>query len=67
VEGPAGYGMAMEFDGESYVDCGNDAGLDITGPISMGIWIRPGIDGSVETVPLSKADASAGWSLIWYK
>jgi len=22
--------MAMEFDGESYVDCGNDAILDIT-------------------------------------
>ncbi len=62
VEGPAGYGMAMEFDGESYVDCGNDASLDITGPISMSIWIRPGTDGSVETAPLCKADASAGWS-----
>jgi len=54
--------MAMEFDGESYVDCGNDASLDITGPISMSIWIRPGTDGSVETAPLCKADASAGWS-----
>jgi len=62
VDGPAGYGMAMEFDGESYVDGGNDASLDITGPISMGIWIKPGTDGSVETAPLSKADASAGWS-----
>jgi len=62
VEGLAGYGMAMEFDGESYVDCGNDAILDITGPISMAIWIRPGTDGSVETAPLCKADASAGWS-----
>jgi hypothetical protein len=62
VEGPAGYDMAMEFDGESYVDCGNDPILDITGPISMAIWIRPGTDGSVETAPLCKADASAGWS-----
>ena len=65
MEGLAGYGMAMEFDGESYVDCGNDARLDITGPISMAIWIRPGTDGSVETVPLCKADASAGWRSDW--
>ena len=28
----------------------------------MAIWIRPGADGSVETAPLCKADASAGWS-----
>jgi len=62
VEGPAGYGTAMEFDGESYVDCSFDPRLDITGPISMGIWIRPGTDGSVETAPLSKADAVRGWS-----
>jgi hypothetical protein len=62
VDGPAGYGMAMEFDGESYVDCGTDDSLDITGPISMSIWIRPGTDGNVETAPLCKADASAGWS-----
>ena len=62
VDGPAGYGMAMEFDGESYVDCGFDPRLDITGPISMGIWIKPGTDGSVETAPLSKADSVRGWS-----
>jgi len=62
VEGPAGFGMAMEFDGESYVDCGFDPRLDITGPISMGIWIKPGTDGSVETAPLSKADSVRGWS-----
>ncbi|MFZ2146393.1 MAG: LamG-like jellyroll fold domain-containing protein [Sedimentisphaerales bacterium] len=62
VEGPAGYGTAMEFDGESYVDCGFDPRLDITGPISMGIWIKPGTDGSVETAPLSKADSVRGWS-----
>jgi hypothetical protein len=30
LKADAGYGMAMEFDGESYVDCGNDAILDIT-------------------------------------
>gem|GEM_PF-1307911 len=62
VEGPAGYGTAMEFDGESYVDCGFDPRLDITGPISMGIWIQPGTDGSLETAPLCKADSLRGWS-----
>ena len=62
MKADAGYGMAMEFDGESYVDCGTDPSLDITGPISMAIWIRPGTDGNVETAPLCKADASAGWS-----
>ena len=62
VEGPAGYGTAMEFDGESYVDCGFDPRLDITGPISIGIWIKPGTDGTVETAPLSKADSVRGWS-----
>jgi hypothetical protein len=62
VEGPVGYGTAMEFDGESYVDCSFDPRLDITGPISMGIWIRPGTDGSIETAPLCKADAVRGWS-----
>jgi hypothetical protein len=62
VEGPAGYGTAMEFDGESYVDCGFDPRLNITGPISMSIWIRPGTDGSIETAPLCKADSVRGWS-----
>jgi len=62
VEGPAGYGMGMEFDGESYVDAGKDAALDLTSALSISIWIRPGTDGSIETAPLSKADATAGWS-----
>jgi len=62
VEGPVDYGMAMEFDGESYVDCGFDPRLDVNGPISIGIWVKPGTDGSVETAPLSKADATRGWS-----
>ncbi|MBN2313877.1 MAG: hypothetical protein JXM79_08095 [Sedimentisphaerales bacterium] len=62
VNGPADYGMAMEFDGESYVDCGFDPRLDITGPISMSIWMQPGTDGSIETAPLCKADSVRGWS-----
>ncbi|MCF8369749.1 MAG: T9SS type A sorting domain-containing protein [Bacteroidales bacterium] len=31
---------ALEFDGiDDYVDCGNDASLDITGPITIEAWI----------------------------
>jgi hypothetical protein len=52
----------MEFDGQSCVDCGNDPRLDIIDPLTISIWIRPGMDGNMETAPLSKADATAGWS-----
>ena len=57
MKADTGYGMAMEFDGESYVDCSNDAILDITGPISIGIWIRLGTDGSLETTEKNTTSA----------
>lgn len=31
---------AMYFDGDDYIDCGNDSSLDITGDITMAMWIR---------------------------
>ena len=73
VDGPAGYGMAMEFHGlgaagggGDYIDCGNDASLDITGPISLALWIRPGADDpegqGTETAPMAKAMSGVGWS-----
>lgn len=62
VEGPSGYGMGMDFDGESYVDTGKHAELDLTAALSVSIWIQPGTVGNVETAPLSKADSAAGWS-----
>ncbi len=69
VDGPAGYGMAMEFDGESYVDCGNDASLDILGPISIALWIRPGADDpegqATTTAPMAKADGGMSPSWSW--
>jgi hypothetical protein len=68
VDGPAGYGMAMEFHGlgapgggGDYIDCGNDASLDIPGPISIALWIKPGADDpegqGTETAPMAKAMA----------
>ena len=69
VDGLAGYGMAMEFDGESYVDVGSDASLDITGPISMGIWIRPGADDpegqGTEAAVMAKADSAGSPPWSW--
>jgi Concanavalin A-like lectin/glucanases superfamily len=63
-------GGAMEFDGDGdYIDCGNDAGLDIPGPISLALWIRPDADdpeGNVtETAPMCKASSSASPSWSW--
>ena len=69
VDGPAGYGMALEFDGESYVDCGNDPSLDIPGPISIALWIKPGADDpegqGTATAPLCKALSGASPSWSW--
>jgi len=69
VDGLAGYGMAMEFDGESYVDVGNGPSLDITGPISMGMWIRPGADDpegqGTEAAVMAKADSAGSPSWSW--
>jgi hypothetical protein len=73
VDGPAGYGMALEFHGlgaagggGDYIDCGNDASLDIAGPISLALWIRPGADDpegqGTETAPMAKAMSGVGWS-----
>jgi hypothetical protein len=69
VDGQADYGMAMEFDGESYIDCGSDASLDVTGPISIALWIRPGADDpeglGTATAPMAKADSGASPSWSW--
>jgi hypothetical protein len=59
---PGVHGGALEFNDEAYVDCTSDAALDITGPFSATIWIRPGTEGNIETAPLAKADSAAGWS-----
>jgi hypothetical protein len=41
VEGPAGYGTAMAFDGvDDYVDFGNDPLFDITEQVSLAVWVN---------------------------
>jgi len=56
-------GGALEFDGDDYVDCGNDTSLDLTGPISIAAWIRPKADETQQVAPLCKATSGPeGWS-----
>jgi hypothetical protein len=61
------YGTGVNGTGGNYVDCGNDASLDITGPISIALWIRPDADdpegkgtSGGETAPMAKA--TSDWS-----
>ena len=71
---PGVLGTAMEFHGlgaagggGDYIDCGSGASLDITGPISLALWIRPDADDpegqGTETAPMAKA--MSGMSPSW--
>jgi hypothetical protein len=69
-------GGALEFQGDTsvygssnYVEIDHSASLDITGPTSIALWIRPDADdpegkGSPdgETAPMCKAMSGVGWS-----
>jgi hypothetical protein len=38
----SGTGHALQFDGQDdYVDCGNGASLDLTGPLTLQLWAMP--------------------------
>jgi hypothetical protein len=65
------HGLGAAGGGGDYIDCGNDASLDITGPTSIALWIRPDADdpegkgtAGGETAPMAKADQnmSPSWS-----
>jgi hypothetical protein len=59
AEGPAGYGMALDLDGDGdYVDCGTPSQLDITEQITFTYWIKAvALDKGWNTV-LSRGDDS---------
>ena len=69
---PGVIGGAMEFHGKGvsggggdYINCGSDATMSVSGPISIAIWLRPGaVDPEAkgtETAPLAKA-LNPDWS-----
>jgi len=59
------YGLGVPGGGGDYFDCGSDPSLNMTGPISIALWIRPDADdpeGNVTTTaPMAKTDGS-DWS-----
>jgi len=60
VEGPAGYGTAMSFDGvDDYVDFGNDPLFDITGEVTLALWVNTQDIGTGQDNPwLGKGDTT---------
>jgi hypothetical protein len=62
------HGLGVSGGGGDYINCGSGASLDITGPISLALWIRPDADDpegkATTTAPMAKAlsTASPSWS-----
>jgi hypothetical protein len=62
------HGLGKSGGGGDYINCGNAASLNITGPIALALWIRPGADDPegkrTETAVMAKAlsTASPSWS-----
>jgi len=70
ITGPSGgavefYGVGSPGGNGDYFDCGSDPSLNMTGPISIALWIRPDADDPegklTTTAPMSKTDGS-DWS-----
>jgi hypothetical protein len=58
-------GGALEFSGTSdFVDCGSDESLNITGPITIALWMRPAAagEGGPNAGPVCKAESGNTWS-----
>lgn len=63
-------GGAMLFDGDGdYIEVAHDAALDITGAISLSLWIRPDAEDpegkGTETAPMAKAGSAASPPWSW--
>ncbi|MCP4607343.1 MAG: LamG domain-containing protein, partial [Planctomycetes bacterium] len=58
VEGPAGFGTAMEFNGDDYVDCGNDPSLEIRDAITISYWFSVVAFENTWEAMLSKGDSA---------
>ncbi|MFB0552754.1 MAG: LamG-like jellyroll fold domain-containing protein [Phycisphaerae bacterium] len=60
------FGPALNFDGiDDDVDCGNDESLNITGEITIALWIKPSVagEGGSNVGPVCKAEAGVDpWS-----
>ncbi|MHC4537419.1 MAG: LamG-like jellyroll fold domain-containing protein, partial [Planctomycetota bacterium] len=58
VNGPTGYGTALEFNGDDYVDCGNGDTLQIQDAITMSFWFKVVAFENTWEAMLSKGDTA---------
>jgi|GEM_PF-578011 len=57
VAGPAGYGMALDFDGvDDHVDCSNNALFSITDAFTLSVWINWRATGATWQTVIAKGD-----------
>ncbi len=57
AEGPAGYGMALDLDGDGdYVDCTNNALFSITDAFTLSVWINWRATGATWQTVIAKGD-----------
>ena len=63
------HGLGVSGGGGDYITCPSSASLDVRGPISIALWIRPGADNpegkGTETAPMAKALSTASPSWSW--
>jgi hypothetical protein len=58
VDGPMGFGTAMEFNGDDYIDCGNADSLQIQDEITMAFWFNVAAFENTWEAMLSKGDTA---------
>ncbi|MDT8300211.1 MAG: LamG domain-containing protein [Sedimentisphaerales bacterium] len=58
VDGPTGFGTAMEFNGDDYVDCGNGDTLQIQDAITISFWFNVVAFENTWEAFLSKGDSA---------
>jgi regulation of enolase protein 1 (concanavalin A-like superfamily) len=60
------HGLGVSGGGGDYINCPSSTSLDVRGPISIALWIRPGANDpegkATTTAPMAKADSVIGWS-----
>jgi hypothetical protein len=63
------YGDTSVYGSANHVECAHSDSLDVTGPISIALWIRPDTDDpegqGLETAPMAKAHSAASPSWSW--
>ncbi len=68
IDGIMGGAVQLDGDGD-YIEVAHNDLLDITGPISLSLWIRPDAENpegrGLETAPMAKASSTASPSWSW--